>query len=273
MVTSIVRFTLGVLTVVFFQCMAALLDPAHRRGEDIKWWLVSHTMAMFSFVTVYTAMSLHIQSISFIDHAGQVGYSEPLEFQLHLRESARGLIPNVMFNLNNWLADGLLVSVYFPVIPQFGIPYLSLSVSLNVLLTLMIVIRLVLYGRNVRAATGSRAGISGLYKVISTMLIESCALFTMSSLAVVAPLVPVRVENVRNLTTYYSRSYVVDIFFPILAEIQVRAFPQPQSPGRLSYVMTDRTGDRPTAHCSTGRQPERVDEPHIHHWAHRFIQR
>ena len=92
---------------LFFQCMAALLNPIHRRGEGIKWWLVSHTVAMFLFATVYTALNLHIQSISFIDHGGGLG---PLHYQYDIRETTLTLIPNIMFNLNNWLADGLLVS-------------------------------------------------------------------------------------------------------------------------------------------------------------------
>jgi len=146
---------------------------------------------------------------------------------------------------------------------QFGIPYLSISVSLNVLLTLMIVVRLVLHGRNIRAATGSAAGITGLYKTVSTTLIESCALFTVTSLVVV-------VASVRAGSKKQKFSHpgvvVADIFFPILAETQVRAFPRPQYPGQLSNVTVDLTGDCSAAHCSTGCQPERVDKPHNHHW-------
>jgi len=113
--TSIVRFILGVLAVLFFQCMAALLNPTHRREEGIKRWLVFYTVAMFLFVTVYTAANLHIQSISFIDNRQDVpAYSPhssgPLNYQYDVRGTSLGLIPNVMFNLNNWLADGLLVS-------------------------------------------------------------------------------------------------------------------------------------------------------------------
>ena len=101
----------------------------------------------------------------------------------------------------------------------FGLPYLSISISLNVLLTLMIIIRLVLHDRSVRAATGPRAGISGLYKAVSIMFIESCALFTVSSLVVV-------VAMVRGISGFevarYPPVFVVGIFFPILVEIQVR---------------------------------------------------
>ena len=87
----------------------------------------------------------------------------------------------------------------------------------------MIVIRLVLHGRNLRAATGSPVGISRLYKTISTMLIESCALFTVSSLVVVVALV--RATYYDNPDIYYPGIYTGEIFFPILAETQVRVFP------------------------------------------------
>ena len=90
--------------------------------------------------------------------------------------------------------------------------YLSLSASLNVLLTLMIVIRLILHTRNIRNAMGI-SGIGRMCNAISTMLIESCALYTVSTLLVIIPLA---VDN-----------YVMDIFFPILAETQVRSFPHP----------------------------------------------
>ena len=68
---------------------------------------------------------------------------------------------------------------------NLSVPFVSVSVSLNVLLTLMIVVRLVLHGRNIRAATGSPSGISGLYKAISAMLIESCAFYAANSLVLI----------------------------------------------------------------------------------------
>jgi len=108
-------------------------------------------------------------------------------------------------------------------LPEFSVPYLLISVSLNILLTLMIVIRLILHGRNIRTATGSLVGISGLYKTVSTVLIESCALFSMNSLLVVGALVPIVYSSDANASAIGG--FVVDIFFPILAEIQVRGFP------------------------------------------------
>ena len=58
--------------------------------------------------------------------------------------------------------------------------YYSISLSLNVLLTLMIVIRLIMHIRNIRNAIGASDGSGGLHTVAPTvimMLIESYALY------------------------------------------------------------------------------------------------
>lgn len=110
-VLTFVWYILGMLVMLFLQCMVALFSPVHRGGEGIKWWLVSYTVAVFSFVTVYIATNLHIQSVSFVDNreTGAV-YRGPMQYQAAVRSTALGLILDLMFNLNNWLADGLLVS-------------------------------------------------------------------------------------------------------------------------------------------------------------------
>ena len=104
----------GILVVLFFQCMAALLSPANRKKEGIKWGLVSYTVAMFSFATVLTGMQLDIRSISFIDNRefpGVKGVAPPgpLGYQSFIWSGALTLVPNLMFILNNWLADAYLV--------------------------------------------------------------------------------------------------------------------------------------------------------------------
>ena len=67
----LVRFRVTI--VVFFQCMVALFDPVHRRGERIKWGLVSDITVVFSLATVQTALSLDIHSISYIDKRELLG--------------------------------------------------------------------------------------------------------------------------------------------------------------------------------------------------------
>jgi hypothetical protein len=201
------------LIVLFFKCMITLFNPVHRRGEGIKWGLASYTVIMFSLVTVYTMSRLHIFSISYIDNRNFP--AGPYRYLAEISYGAIGRNYMISFRLNNWLADGLLLyrcylfysanlwAITFPcliyfasvaigtlsiVYPQIDKPYtayISLSLSLNVLLTFMVVARLVLYSWNVRAATGSPTGTSGVYKSVATMLIESSALFAVSSLLVI----------------------------------------------------------------------------------------
>ena len=103
-------------------------------------------------------------------------------------------------------------SIWTPIAINFGLPYFSISVSLNILLTLMIVTRLLLHCRNVHAALGNPDWIAGLYKAIITMLIESSALYAVNSLLFIG--------------AWGAGSHVADIFLPILAEIQVRVSPR-----------------------------------------------
>ena len=103
---------------LFFNCMGALINPVNRRGQGIKWGLVSYTVVMFVFVTIYTTMNLNIQSISYIDNREFPGIEGvlppgPFGYQWFIYSKALCVISNAMFLLNNWLADGLLVGSLF----------------------------------------------------------------------------------------------------------------------------------------------------------------
>ena len=117
--TSSVRFALGIVVVLFFQCIAALLNPDHRRGEPIKWGLVAYTVVMFSVATIQTAMDLRLQSISNIDNrefpGSEVAPPGPVGYQSFIASEALSIIPNALFTLSNWMADGFLVSSSFGV--------------------------------------------------------------------------------------------------------------------------------------------------------------
>jgi len=73
----------------------------------------------------------------------------------------------------------------------------------------MIITRLVLHSRSTRTTASALAGIGGLYRTVITMLIESSALYAVSSLLVIG--------------TYLSGNCSADLFLPILAETQVIA--------------------------------------------------
>ena len=88
-----------------------------------------------------------------------------------------------------------------------GVPYFSISIAINVLLTLMIATRLILHSRNTRNALGAPAGAGGLYEAIVAMLIESCALYSVSSLL--------------YIITWTTRSWVSIAFLFLLTQTQV----------------------------------------------------
>ena len=113
--TALVQFITGITIVLFFQCIAALLNPAHRGGERIKWWLVSYTAVIFSSTTVLNAMQLNIQSICYIDNREFPGVEDvlppgPLGYLSSIFSDALTTVPDFMFLFNGWLADGLMVS-------------------------------------------------------------------------------------------------------------------------------------------------------------------
>ena len=92
--------------------MNALLNPVNRTRGGIKWLLVAHTVAIFVFVTVFTAMNIDILSISYIDNREIRDVTEPpgpLGYQYLTYSTPIGIVSTVMFLLNNLLVDGLLV--------------------------------------------------------------------------------------------------------------------------------------------------------------------
>ena len=93
------------------------------------------------------------------------------------------------------------------VIIDFGIPYFSISLALNVILTFMIVVRLVLHTRNFQNTTGAPARATRLYKTIVTILVESCSLYAISFILFIGP--------------WWGGTLLFYIFWPVLTEIQV----------------------------------------------------
>ena len=129
-------------------------------------------------------------------------------------------------------------SIWNNVAINFGLPYFSISLSLNILLTLMIVTQLIRHSRNIRSAMGGPRGAGGLYKTIITVLVESSALYAVNSLLFVGP--------------WGAKSHVADIFLPILAETQVRAaFTSTYRTTILMNVCLIVKTNRSSLHCSS----------------------
>lgn len=235
----------GIVIVLFFQCVGAVL--AGRARRSIRLVLVAHTVAMFFFLTVSIAMGMNLQSISWINNRefNDPPFPGPLGYKAQFHSITRS-IPGTTFQLNQWLADGLLLyrccvvySTNYWVIAFPGLvyiaslvmglmdmvwavktgnlylpfdvdtTYLSISLFLNVLLTLMIVVRLVLHSRQIQSAMGVAATPVRLYKALITLLVESCALYAISFAIFLA--------------TSIANNRIVKAFWPILNVIQVLA--------------------------------------------------
>ena len=90
--------------------------------------------------------------------------------------------------------------------------YDIICVSLNILLTFMIVVRLVLHRRNIQSAMGASSEANRLYKSIIGMLVESCALYAGCFLLYTVTWCLNTTESFLSLT-----------FQPILGQTEVRA--------------------------------------------------
>ena len=94
--------------------MAALFNPGDRTRGGVKWPLVVHTVAMFLVVTIYTATTLTLLFICYIDMREFSGVGEyppgPYGYLLFIYSEPLNVVASVMFLLNTLLADGLLVS-------------------------------------------------------------------------------------------------------------------------------------------------------------------
>ena len=105
----------GVATAMFFKCMGVLLSPTDPIKGAKKWALISHTVAMFAFLTIPTGIGLNFSSTCYINNREFPGNGEyppgPIGYDSILRTEVANVVFTAMFPLNQWLADGLLVGL------------------------------------------------------------------------------------------------------------------------------------------------------------------
>ena len=96
----------------------------------------------------------------------------------------------------------------FIAVHDFGISYFSISLSLNVILTCMIIARIFSHNRNIRKVAGGSFGTFRIYDAIVTMLVESFALYAGSFLLFIA--------------TWGPGNDIQNVFYQFLIAAQVR---------------------------------------------------
>lgn len=92
---------------------------------------------------------------------------------------------------------------------NFGLPYFIITISLNVVITSLIAVRLLVYRyRMAQAFPDGNASVAP-YASIATLLIESSTLYAIFSLLFIGP--------------YAAGSHLSNVFLPILTQVQVCA--------------------------------------------------
>ena len=111
---SVRPILLGIVVALFFQCISVLLSPINPLRKGIKWALVAHTIALFLFLTIPVGIELNNLFIDYINNREFPGNDEfppgPIGYDDLLNTKATTIVFTAMFPLNQWLADGLLVS-------------------------------------------------------------------------------------------------------------------------------------------------------------------
>ena len=90
-----------------------------------------------------------------------------------------------------------------------GTPYLTVTFSLNMILTAMIVVRLIVHRRNARRAISIADSAGGLYTTIITIIIESYGISAISSLLYIG--------------AWAANSFIQYVFLQILVQAEVCA--------------------------------------------------
>ena len=105
---------LGIVVALFFQCITTLLNPANTIRKGIRWALVAQTVALFLFLSIPVGIEFDSLSILYINNREFPGDDEsppgPIGYDDILGSRATYIVLFTMFPLNQWLADGLLVS-------------------------------------------------------------------------------------------------------------------------------------------------------------------
>ena len=113
MLTVHVRSILGIAVPLFFQCISVLLNPTNSFRGSVKWAFVIHTVALFSFLTIPVGIDLNRLFITYINDREFPGNNVyppgPIRYDLTPDIKSTNTVYTVMFPLNQWLADGLLV--------------------------------------------------------------------------------------------------------------------------------------------------------------------
>ncbi|THV05119.1 hypothetical protein K435DRAFT_826607 [Dendrothele bispora CBS 962.96] len=234
----------GILLTITIQCSIGLLN-IYRRTGAVAWWICTYVGLMSTMATAAIATQNLFNQWCFIDFRDYPG--GPFVFNVSFYATPVNAAGFGLYTIMAWMADGLVLHRFFViydrslavlVIPalmwlggvasgilllisvthsddsfyaqrsvNISIAFWSLSLGLNVILTLLISGRLLLARYHLKSTIGPRYGQD--YISVVNMLVESASLYSVWALVF--------------LVTYARGSAAQNIFLPALGQIQAIA--------------------------------------------------
>ncbi|KAJ7055839.1 hypothetical protein C8F01DRAFT_1373345 [Mycena amicta] len=232
----------GVLLALTWQTLYSLLN---RPKGKTPWGLVAYAAMIFALATIGYGGASKINEEAFIDDRDAPG--GPSGYELLAFGSPVNMMGLIAYVVLSWMADGLVLWRFFiiwdsrywyaafpalmllgivvsslalivttytlensflaPLSIQFGTAYWSLSISLNILLTLLITGKILRLRRQIKGPLGSHH--AERYFSVVAMLVESASLYSIVGLFFII--------------TYARSSSVQNLIFPALGQVQAIA--------------------------------------------------
>ncbi|KZT01789.1 uncharacterized protein LAESUDRAFT_450793 [Laetiporus sulphureus 93-53] len=225
----------GIHMAIFFICAYQVAT----KRRFLRWMPL--IVVLFSMATVNISMNIHFNEMAWIDNRNHPG--GPLAFLLEQQASRFNTAGNASAFVATFLADGILVyriyivwmNWWIMIIPilmwlasavlsvlttvqaarpnsslwasgtlDFSVPYWSLSIALNILLTLLLISRL-LYMRHVIASTPLGQAHGKTYAGIAAMVLESA--------------LPYSTISIVFIILYGLQNTAADLFIPLLLQV------------------------------------------------------
>ncbi|EPQ61278.1 hypothetical protein GLOTRDRAFT_125003 [Gloeophyllum trabeum ATCC 11539] len=211
--------TYAVHALLFFKCAFILLDRRSSPKSNLRWLV--YVSLLFVVATVQVGASIKFMQMTWIDNRNFPG--GPAMYIQMVFSAWINTVSNVAYVINNFLADGLLIYriwifwsynyyvVIFPTLVflastalsiitayeaaqpnsnlsttvafNFGVPYWSISIALNVIITLMIAGRIIAVRKELK--TVLQNDYTTPYDSVLATIIESAALYSVTGLVYV----------------------------------------------------------------------------------------
>ncbi|TFK40274.1 hypothetical protein BDQ12DRAFT_734277 [Crucibulum laeve] len=245
----------GVELTVFCMSFHLLFQQTTRSNLNKNGPLMLYISALFILGTLFMASAARMTQLAFIDNRNYPG--GPAQFEVDMFSIPVDNLGNVAFVIANWLADGLMVWRWYVIyqgcgVPMwvvmalpglmltgsftmgilfliqvsalspwdattvnFTLPYFLLSLILNIISTIAIVTRLLYYRRRTSKALGTAYGAQ--YTSIAAMVVESAALYSISSILFLVPFI----LNHPIQNTFLQMLSPVQVIAPLLIILRV----------------------------------------------------